>query len=91
MKIVTNLKEVPPQYKLEALLKLNEVRVTFTKKDGTERVMECTQDLDCVPDEFHPKGETENTKPTDQVRVFDLESNGWRSFNYSKVKEVTVL
>ena len=60
------------------------VTVTFTKKDGTERVMQCTRSSTLIPTEFHPKGETVETG--DNIRVFDVEKSGWRSFNFSAVK-----
>ena len=62
--------------------------VTFTKKDGTERVMRCTRNPSFIPAEFHPKtsDEKENLEASDNIRVFDVEKQGWRSFNYSTVK-----
>lgn len=61
--------------------------VTFTKKDGTDRTMKCTRSTSVIPTEFHPKNETE-VESTDNVRVFDVDLQAWRSFNYSTVKEV---
>ena len=63
--------------------------ITFTKKDGTERVMRCT-----LRDEFLPKQEiTENKTPrkhSDKVMsVYDLDANGWRSFTINTVSSVT--
>lgn len=63
-----------------------EVKVTFTKKDGTERVMLCTRSNTLIPPDHHPKGEVE-IEASDNIRVFDLEKQGWRSFNYTSVKE----
>lgn len=60
------------------------ISVTFTKKDGTDRVMLCTRKSSLIPTEFHPKGETVETG--DNIRVFDVEKNGWRSFNLSTLK-----
>ena len=66
-------------------------KVTFTKKDGTERVMRCTLDLGQVPAEHMPKSDgntvTEESKgPLETVRVFDIEKEGWRSFRLDSVK-----
>ena len=65
------------------------VRVKFTKKNGDERIMLCTKNMDLIPPEFHPKplAEGEEPKPLSEVvcNVFDLESNGWRSFRFDSV------
>ena len=73
---------------LKGMLAVSEGVVTFTKSDGTERVMKCT----LVPDQL-PKIEIkEDAKPrkesTTSMRVFDLEKNEWRSFTIKKVKQV---
>ena len=58
--------------------------VTFTKKDGTERVMRCTRNSNLIPTEFHPKGNTPDSG--DIIRAFDLDVNGWRSFDFTTLK-----
>jgi len=73
---------------LKGMLAVSEGIVTFTKSDGTERVMKCT----LVPEQL-PKVEIkEDAKPrkesTTSMRVFDLEKNEWRSFTIKKVKQV---
>lgn len=73
---------------LKGMLAVSEGVVTFTKSDGTERVMKCT----LVPEQL-PKVEIkEDAKPrkesTTSMRVFDLEKNEWRSFTIKKVKQV---
>ena len=73
---------------LKGMLAVSEGVVTFTKSDGTERVMKCT----LVPDQL-PKVEIkEDAKPrkesTTSMRVFDLEKSEWRSFTIKKVKQV---
>ena len=78
------------QDKLKELLQEGEVTVTFTKKDGTTRVMKCTQNLALIPTDKQPKT-VEGTLPkksTDNVKVYDLETEAWRSFNYSTVTAV---
>ncbi len=60
--------------------------VTFTKKDGTERVMKCTRNPSFIPSEYHPKTSIETTESEDNIRVFDVEKNGWRSFNFTSLK-----
>ena len=73
---------------LNGILHVNPVTVTFTKKDGTERVMRCT-----LQPELLPKVELkENAKPrkesTTSMRVFDLDKNEWRSFTIKGVKHI---
>lgn len=64
--------------------------VTFTKVDGTERVMECTLRADLLP--LTESDDTKKTKKIkeneDVIRVFDTEKKGWRSFRIDSVKSV---
>jgi hypothetical protein len=66
--------------------------VSFTKKDGTERVMRCTQNMDLIPVEFHPtpKLPTDLQEDSDPqlFKVFDLDKKGWRSFRYTTIKSL---
>ena len=39
---------------VEKLL-VEEISVTFTKADGTDRTMLCTKQFSKIPQEFHPK------------------------------------
>ena len=67
-----------------------EVRVTFTKVDGTERVMLCTQNPDLM--NIAMAEYNEDPRPqTDNVRVYDVEASGWRSFNIPTVKSFEVV
>ena len=60
--------------------------VTFTKKDGTLREMKCTLAKHLLPPfdntrvEGAPRVENDNL-----VKTYDLENQGWRSFNVSSV------
>ena len=72
-------------------MKMGPVTVTFTKKDGTERVMNCTLQAELLP----PAPVTESTEPkkerkenTDSLRVFDLEKKEWRSFIVKSIKQI---
>jgi len=62
-----------------------EVTVTFTKLDGTERVMRCTTNLNKIPVYDHPQGENKYAN-TRNVRVYDLDISEWRAFNLDRVK-----
>jgi len=86
--------EITKDELVEKLL-VEEVSVTFTKADGTDRTMLCTKQFSKIPQEFHPKtdkvvklDENGNVIETDLISVWDLEKKGWRSFNFSKVKEI---
>ena len=67
--------------------------VTFTKKDGTERDMYCTLAESCIPADKYPKSgvaETANSPSNGSaVRVFDTVTQGWRSFRWDSIKNVT--
>jgi WYL_2, Sm-like SH3 beta-barrel fold len=76
---------------IKGVLQNGPVTITFTKKDGTERVMKCTLE----PSQL-PKVELkEDTKPrkesTTSMRVFDLEKNEWRSFTIKSVKRINII
>ena len=71
------------------------VQLRFTKADGTERFIVCTKKTSDIPEEFHPKtdkvvrlDENGNVVESDLITVFDLEKEGWRSFNFSKAKAI---
>ena len=69
------------------------VRVTFTKKDGTERNMSCTLVEGRIPADKLPKGGSESQDSSiagSAVRVFDLDKGEWRSFRWDSIKEVKV-
>lgn len=58
--------------------------VTFIKKDGSERRMICTKNMNLIAEEFHPKG-TGRAKNPETVSVWDIEKEAWRSFNKASV------
>lgn len=60
--------------------------VTFKKKDGTTRKMKCTRNPSLIPEEHHPK--TESEESTNTIRVFDLEKQEWRSFIVENVMSI---
>ena len=69
---------------LAGMLENGIVEITFTKKDGTERVMNCTLLEDYLP-ETVGSGRTTNS---DAVAVFDVDADGWRSFRWDSIKAV---
>ena len=68
-------------------LKCGPVTVYFTKKDGTERKMDCTlKDEDII--QYEKKTERVKTLNEETCPVFDLEKNEWRSFRYDSITKV---
>lgn len=72
---------------LLSLLRSEIVELTFTKKDGTERIMKCTLAEQKIPSENAPKG-VERKKSEEAVAVFDLENQSWRSFRWDSLKNI---
>ena len=75
---------------LNSILKVTDATITFTKVDGTERVMKCTLEPTKLPvvelkEGAKPRKETTSTKA---LRVFDIEKNEWRSFTIKNIKRI---
>lgn len=64
--------------------------VTFTKKDGKERIMLCTTAQIMIPPEHRPDPVPDTSRKVneDVQAVFDLENDGWRSFRWDSVQIV---
>ena len=87
---------------LKGHLAFGPVTVTFTKKDGTERVMECTTNSSLVPldltEQKHytntdnpidfPESKKEKKVNEDVCPVYDLQSKAWRSFRWDSIKQI---
>lgn len=63
--------------------------VTFTKKNGDERVMRATTNLDLIHPDHHPKPLEAGKEPKKDypqlLKVFDIEADGWRSITYGNM------
>ena len=75
---------------LKDILTVTEATVTFTKVDGTERVMRCTLEIDKLPpvvikEDAKPRKQSDSTKA---LRVFDTEKQEWRSFTIKNIKKI---
>ena len=68
------------------ILSQQSIVVSFTKKDGTERVMNCTRSLTLIPEESHPKTGSADTESS--IRAFDLDKGEWRSFIIENIKRI---
>ena len=83
---------------LRSHLNYGPVTVTFVKKDGSERVMECTTNTSLVPQVLHetntdnpvdfPVAKKERKVNEDIMPVYDLESQAWKSFRWDSIKQV---
>lgn len=68
---------------------IKDLRIVFTKKDGTERVMQPTLVESRIPVEKQPKTQSEvATTAGSALRVFDVEVQEWRSFRWDSVTKV---
>ena len=74
------------------MLRHNVVSVTFTKVNGDERVMKCTLQPTYIPNAPTKNGElvVEGTSTSNNVAVWDVDANGWRSFRVASVKSVSI-
>lgn len=66
---------------------VQDLRITFTKSDGTERVLKATLDESRIPTEKQPK-QTGRVSSKDAQPVFDVDLGEWRSFRWDSVKAV---
>lgn len=72
---------------IKSHLNYGPVSVTFVKKDGTERVMNCTLKSDLTKD-YEKKTDRVKTVNEETCPVFDLEKQEWRSFRFDTVTKV---
>lgn len=71
---------------LEKILNDNVAIVTFTKVDGSQRVMKCTRDYDTIPTKDLPVDNDSNRVVNEDVLpVWDLDKKAWRSFRVDSV------
>lgn len=68
---------------------IKDLRITFVKINGTERIMQCTLVQSRIPSDKHPKTTTPSTASNGPaLRVFDTEKSEWRSFRWDAVIKV---
>jgi hypothetical protein len=58
----------------------SKVKLTFTKRDGSTRVMEATQNPSLIPDGEVPSDDSKTT-----ITVYDLENRGYRRVRYDSI------
>jgi len=73
---------------LEEMLRTGPAKITFTKTDGTERVMNCTLNESEVV-AYEKKTERPARKHNENVLVvFDLDKSEWRSFRLNSITKI---
>ena len=76
---------------VKGLLKSEIVTITFTKKDGTERVMKATLKEEFLPSDTEGSAANDTRKHSeDALAVWDTEVQGWRAFRWDSLKSVAV-
>jgi hypothetical protein len=62
--------------------------ITFTKTDGTQRVLKCTLQESVLPQVDATKSVTAKKQNDEALAVWDIENAGWRSFRYDSIISV---
>jgi len=91
---VAALKGIPTREELLALLEKEVVEVTFTKLNGDERVMPCTLIKSMLPPakKDDPMSQKKVREINEKViAAWAIESKGFRSFRYDRIKQVRVV
>lgn len=76
------------------LLAEHDCEVTFTKVDGTVRVMPCTLRESAIPlkpVELGSKSNEKRLKTLDVISVWCLDKSEWRAFKVANVTQIRVL
>ena len=86
----SNTIEITPSFKVGVIKGLTDGQgtVTFTKKDGSTRILKCTLNPTVLPvvesaDSAKPRKQSE-----DALSVYDIENSSWRSFRWDSVTDV---
>jgi len=72
---------------IKSILKRETVKLTFTKKDGTIRVMKASLREEDIPS-FEKKTERVRAVNDEVLSVVDLENKEWRSFRFDSLKKI---
>ena len=73
---------------IKGVLITSNTAVTFTKKDGTERLMNCTLRPDLLPVQEIKEDKAPRKISDTTMAVYDLDAQAWRSFTIRAVKRV---
>ena len=72
---------------LKGILHDMDVRITFKKKDGTERQMHCTLKDDVLPI-YEKKTDNVRDESVEVCPVFDLDKQQYRSFRFDSILKI---
>lgn len=70
------------------ILRRNILDVTFTKADGSTRIMKCTLDEQHIPQFEKKEGSKTKKMNPDVCSVWDVQNQGWRSFRWDSLKKI---
>ena len=83
------LNKMMNRYDLKQTLQNGVATVTFTKKDGSLREMKCTLNSEYLPPQLLQESDVSDRKENEDVlAVWDIESNGWRSFRMDSIVSI---
>jgi hypothetical protein len=89
--MTTNLKEITREA-VANILSSEVANVTFTKSDGSERVMKCTLVDEYIPSPELNLARTSTRKVNEAVLpVWDIDKNAWRSFRIDSITAIQVV
>jgi hypothetical protein len=71
--------------KIQEQLQSGVALVTFTKADGSLRDMKCTLQPRLLPQHTVKEKTSDVKENCDCLKVYDLETDGWRSFKISRL------
>lgn len=71
----------------ECFRKFGSCTVTFTKADGTKRVMNCTRNLEKIPVSDHPSNDNHRAPAEGTFPVYEF-NVGWRSFRFDRLLNI---
>lgn len=72
---------------LKGILRDMDVKITFKKKDGTERQMNCTLKEEVLPI-YEKKTDNVRDENNDVCPVFDLDKQQFRSFRFDSILKI---
>ena len=75
---------------LNDMLQISTCVVTFTKKDGDTRVMNCTLQPEQLPKVEIKEGALKREPNLNNMSVYDVNAEGWRSFIIRNVTNVEI-
>lgn len=71
------------------LLRNGPVEISFTKVDGSVRIMKCTLNPGIIQEHIAFDSDQKSKKSETTQTVFDLGNLAWRSFRWDSIKSIT--